>query len=87
MDLISSKSGLTKKDTNIFLDTFVNVVTDALAKKEIVHMMGFGDFEVREKSERMGTNPRTNEKIVIAARKTPAFKPSTVLKSIVNGEV
>ena len=62
----------------------VEVVTDALAKGDKVSLKGFGNFEVRTRSERTGRNPRTGETMTIAASKAPAFKASSALKKAVN---
>lgn len=84
VDLIAENSGLTKHNTNIFLDAFVDVVSKALVEDKTVHIKGFGDFEVRERTERNGVNPRTGEAITIPKTRMPAFKASTVLKTLVN---
>ena len=77
---IAQYSGLTKRDTVIFLDSFTNVIGDALAKDESVNLMGFGKFEVRGRPERNGINPQTGDSIIVRASRYPAFKASTVLK-------
>ena len=66
------------------LTALVEVVTDALAKGDKVSLKGFGNFEVRTRSERTGRNPRTGETMTIAASKAPAFKASSALKKAVN---
>ena len=81
---IADKAELSKKDSEKALKAFVDVVTDALTKGEKVSLKGFGNFEVRERGERTGRNPRTGEPMTIAASKAPAFKPSTALKNAVN---
>ncbi len=81
---IANDSGLTKRDTDIFINSFINVVGDALVNGETVNIMGFGKFEVRERAPRKGVNPRTGEDITIAASKTPAFKAGKPLKDKVN---
>lgn len=81
---IANDSGLTKRDTDIFMNSFINVVSEALATGESVNIMGFGKFEVRERAAREGVNPRTGDKITINASKTPAFKAGKSLKDRVN---
>lgn len=87
IDRIAETSSFAKKDVGVFLDSFVDVIGNALVNNEKVSLMGFGNFEVRERAERSGVNPRTGESITIAATKTPAFKASQILKKKVNGEV
>lgn len=87
IDRIAKTSSFAKKDVDVLLDAFVNVVSNALVNGEKVSLMGFGSFEVRARAERAGVNPRTGEAITIAATKTPAFKSSQTLKKKVNGEV
>lgn len=66
------------------LNAFTQVVTEALADGETIQLVGFGNFEVRERAEREGRNPKTGEAIKIAACKTPAFKAGKLLKDAVN---
>uniref|UniRef100_A0A7C5Z1Z3 HU family DNA-binding protein n=1 Tax=Caldicellulosiruptor owensensis TaxID=55205 RepID=A0A7C5Z1Z3_9FIRM len=85
-DLISAiaeKSGLTKKDAEKALNAFVDAVTEALSKGEKVQLVGFGSFEVRERAERVGRNPQTQEEIKIPATKVPVFKAGKMLKDAV----
>lgn len=81
---IAEKSGLTKKDSEKALAAFIETVTDTLAKGESIQLVGFGTFEVRERAAREGINPRTHEKIAIAATKVPAFKAGRALKDAVS---
>ena len=71
---IANNAGLTLKDAGNALDGFIAAVTEELQKGEKVQISGFGSFEVKEKAAREGINPKTGEKIKIAASKVPAFK-------------
>ena len=71
---IANNAGITLKDASAVLDGFVTAVTDALKAGEKIQISGFGTFEVKEKAAREGINPKTGEKIKIAASKIPAFK-------------
>ena len=84
IEAIASSTEMTKTDVDKVITSFVDVVTDALTKGEKVSLKGFGNFEVRERGERTGRNPRTGEPMTIAASKAPAFKHSTALKNAVN---
>ena len=81
---IAEKTGLTKKDSEKALAAFVDTVTETLAKGDSIQLVGFGTFEVRERAAREGINPRTKEKIEIAATKAPAFKAGRALKDAVS---
>lgn len=86
-DLITSiaeKSGLTKKDAEKSLKALMESVEESLEKNEKVQLVGFGTFEVRERAERKGRNPRTLEEIAIPASKVPVFKAGKELKDKVN---
>ena len=81
---MSEKSGLSKKDAGAALDAFITAVQDALKAGEKVQLVGFGTFEVKERSARTGINPQTKEPVEIAASKAPAFKAGKALKDVLN---
>ena len=74
----------TKKDLEATLKSFVEVVTEELAKKEKIQLVGFGTFETSVRPEREGRNPRTGETMKIAESVVPKFKPGKALKDAVN---
>ena len=80
---VSDKAGITKKDAEKAITAVIDSITEALVKGEKVQLVGFGTFEVRDRAERTGINPQTQQKIKIAATKTPAFKAGTTLKEAV----
>ncbi|MGG7164597.1 HU family DNA-binding protein [Clostridium ihumii] len=87
LELVTSmaeKSGLTKKDVEVVLKSFIESVEEALARGEKVQLVGFGTFETRERAARKGRNPRTKEEIDIPASKAPVFKAGKEFKDIVN---
>ena len=81
---MSEKSELTKVDTEKSLKAFIDTVTDELKNGGKVQLVGFGTFEVGERAERQGRNPKTGETITIHASKSPKFKAGSVFKSVVN---
>lgn len=81
---IAEKTALSKKDADSALKAFIEVVGDELGKGEKVQLAGFGTFEVSERAEREGINPRTKETITIPASKAPKFKAMKALKEKVN---
>ena len=76
-------TGLTKKDATASTNAVFDTVKDYLAEGEKVQLIGFGNFEVRERAARQGRNPQTGEAISIAASKVPAFKAGKALKEAV----
>ncbi len=82
-DALSAKLDITKKDATEFVEAFLEEVKGALESKETVDLAGFGKFVVKERPERDGFNPATNEKIRIAASYGVSFKPAKALKDSV----
>jgi len=80
---VAEKTKLTKKDAELALNAVLESIKEALAKGDKVSLVGFGTFEVRERKERAGRNPRTRETIKIPAAKVPAFRPGKDLKESV----
>ncbi len=83
---VAKKAGLTKKDTEKAINSFIDVVQETLAEGDTVAILGFGTFLARERSAREGRNPRTGEPIQIAAARVPVFRPGRGLKDAVKGE-
>jgi len=84
VNAISTQTGLSKKDSEAALNSFVNIVSDELAKKEKVQLVGFGTFETRKRAARTGRNPQTGKELKIKAATVPAFKAGKALKEKVN---
>lgn len=84
INAIANETGLSKKDTETTINSFVNVVSTALENKEKVQLIGFGTFETRERAARTGKNPQTGESLNIPACTAPAFKAGKALKEKVN---
>lgn len=81
---IANETGLSKKDTEATINSFVNVVSNALVNKDKVQLIGFGTFETRERAARTGKNPQTGEALNIPASKTAALKVGKALKEKLN---
>jgi DNA-binding protein HU-beta len=81
---ISARTGLSKADSGKGLAALTDIILETLQKGESVSLIGFGTFEVRERSERAGRNPQTGKEIKIEASKAPAFKAGAALKAAVN---
>ncbi len=73
--------GLNKREAKDFVDAFFESIREALESGEQVKLSGFGNFDLREKNERPGRNPKTGEEIPISARRVVTFRPGQKLKS------
>ena len=80
---MSENANMTKVDAEKALKAFIDTVTEELKNGGKVQLVGFGTFEVAERAERQGRNPKTGETITIPASKSPKFKASKALKDIV----
>ena len=80
----SERAELSKKDTERALKAFTDVIGAELKKSGKVQLVGFGTFEVSERTAREGRNPQTGEKMVIEASKMPKFKAGKALKDFIN---
>lgn len=81
---MADETQLTQKDVEKVLNSFVNQVSNALAKQDKVQLIGFGTFETRKRIARTGRNPQTGEELKIKASTVPAFKSGKALKEKVN---
>ena len=81
---LASKTELSKKDAEKTISSFIDIVSDSLAKGDKVQLIGFGTFMIKDRPARNARNPRTGEEIKIAAAKAPAFKGGKALKEKVN---
>ncbi|MBU8908102.1 HU family DNA-binding protein [Desertibacillus haloalkaliphilus] len=80
---VSEQAELSKADAGRAVDAVFESITNALKKGDNTQLIGFGTFEVRERSARKGRNPQTGEEIDIPASNVPAFKAGKQLKDAV----
>ena len=83
IEAVYSKVEMTKKEAEAAVNATLGSIIEGLTKEGKVVIPGFGSFEVRSKTAREGRNPRTGEKIKIAAKRAPAFKPGKDMKDAV----
>ena len=81
---MSENANMTKVDAEKSLKAFIDTITEELKNGGKVQLVGFGTFEVAERAERQGRNPKTGETITIPASKSPKFKAGKAFKDIVN---
>ena len=84
VNAIADKAGFTAKDTEVFLNAYIDVLTDTLKNDDKIQLVGFGSFELKCKEAREGFNPATGEKITIPASKVPVFKAGKAYKDLFN---
>lgn len=77
---VAEKSGMSKKDADTAVNAMIDTIVNTVANEEKVQIVGFGTFEIRNRSERQGRDPRTNTPITIPASKVPAFKAGKAFK-------
>ena len=80
-DLLYEQVGLNKREAKDMVEAFFEEVRQALESGDSVKLSGFGNFELRKKSERPGRNPKTGEEIPISARRVVTFHASQKLKT------
>lgn len=83
---VATSAELSKTDATKAVDALLDTITETLKNGDKIQLIGFGNFEVRERAARKGRNPQTGEEIEIAASKQPAFKAGKALKEAVSGK-
>lgn len=84
IEQIYEKVGFSKKESADIVEMVFDTMKDTLEKGEKIKISGFGNFVVRQKRPRIGRNPQTGEEIEISARRVLTFRPSHVLKLVLN---
>lgn len=85
VDSLAEESDLPKRQVLELVDLMLETIKDELVRGEKVALIPFGSFVVRQRKKREGRNPKTGEKLIIAARKVPAFSAGKGLKDAVGG--
>lgn len=86
VERVYEKIGFSKKEASELVELVFSQLKNVLVDGDKVKISGFGNFVVREKKERIGRNPQTGDQIKISARRVLTFRPSQVLKAMLNGE-
>src|SRR5262249_2063153 len=81
---VSRVTELTRKDSEVIVDTLFDSVIKALKTGDKLEVRGFGSFRVRQRNARVGRNPKTGEKVEVPAKRVPYFQPSKELKALMN---
>jgi integration host factor subunit beta len=83
---VSKVSDLTKKHSEVIVDTVFQSIIDALHRGEKIELRGFGSFRLRQRESRKGRNPKTGDKVDVPPKRVPYFKPGKELKDLINKE-
>ena len=83
---IQEQAGFSKHQSTAFVDAVFEMISDTLEQGEDVKLARFGTFRVRQKTARVGRNPKTSEVVEISARKVVTFKASHILRERVDGD-
>lgn len=86
VDAVSEKASVTKKQADAVLSATLDTIMEAVSHNDKVTLVGFGSFESRERKAREGRNPKTGEKMEIAATRVPAFSAGKSFKEKVAPE-
>jgi integration host factor subunit beta len=81
---VARVSELTKKHSEVIVNTVFDSIIEALRKDEKIELRGFGSFRIRQRRSRQGRNPKTGDKVDVPAKRIPYFKPGKELKELIN---
>ena len=81
---VAKIADITRKDSEVVVETIFDGIVHALRAGDKIEIRGFGSFRTRQRKARVGRNPKTGDKVEVAAKKIPFFKPSKELKDVVN---
>ena len=81
---VARVADLTKKHSEVIVDTVFRSIIEALHRGEKIELRGFGSFRLRRREPRKGRNPKTGDKVDVPSKQVPYFKPGKDLKAIIN---
>ena len=83
---VARVADLTKKHSEVIVDTVFRSIIEALHRGEKIELRGFGSFRLRRREPRKGRNPKTGDKVDVPSKRVPYFKPGKELKELINRE-
>lgn len=84
VDQVTALGDLTRRDSEVIVETFFAGIVEALHADDKVEIRGFGSFRTRQRNPRTGRNPKTGDKVSVPAKRVPYFKPSKELRDLIN---
>lgn len=82
-DRVSALGDLTRRDSEVIVETMFDAIVGALKAGEKVEIRGFGSFRTRQRNSRTGRNPKTGASVSVPAKRVPFFKPSKELRELI----
>jgi len=86
VDEVARVSDLTKKHSEVIVETVFRSIIEALHRGEKIELRGFGSFRLRRREPRKGRNPKTGDRVEVPSKRVPYFKPGKELKELINRE-
>ncbi len=86
-DRVTALGDLTRRDSEVIVETMFDAIVHALKSGEKVEIRGFGSFRTRQRNSRTGRNPKTGATVSVPAKRVPFFKPSKELRELVDAAV
>ncbi|QPJ64515.1 MAG: integration host factor subunit beta [Candidatus Nitrohelix vancouverensis] len=87
VEKVASQINLTKKQTEVVVNTVFQSITESLGQGKKVELRGFGSFRIRQRNARVGRNPKSGDKVDVPAKRVPFFKAGKELRELVDGEL
>jgi integration host factor subunit beta len=84
VEKVANQINLTKKQTEVVVNTVFSSITDSLAEGKKVELRGFGSFRIRQRNARVGRNPKSGQKVDVPSKKVPFFKAGKELREMVD---
>ena len=84
VERVANQINLTKKQTEVVVNTVFSSITDSLAEGRKVELRGFGSFRIRQRNARIGRNPKSGQKVEVPSKKVPFFKAGKELRQLVD---
>ena len=87
VERVANQINLTKKQTEVVVNTVFSSITESLAEGKKVELRGFGSFRIRQRNARIGRNPKSGQKVEVPSKKVPFFKAGKELRQLVDSNL
>ena len=87
VERVANQINLTKKQTEVVVNTVFSSITESLAEGKKVELRGFGSFRIRQRNARIGRNPKSGQKVEVPSKKVPFFKAGKELRQLVDNNL
>ena len=84
VEKVANEINLTKKQTEVVVNTVFQSITESLSQGNKVELRGFGSFRIRDRNARVGRNPKSGAKVEVPAKRVPFFKAGKALRDVVD---